>query len=138
METIKILKITCTSSVQFFFQTHSKVVYHYINRRVAKHTDPTDIAITYVCIVRRKRTIQTRKSNTQGRRDQENECYDPGKLDRVEALQQYCAQWSIGANPSVELVLRQILEQVMSGKLEAGFEICGHSDPGKLEAGFEV
>lgn len=90
-----------------------------------------------MCIVRRKRTIQTRKSNTQGRRDQENECYDPGKLDRVEALQQYCAQWSIGANPSVELVLRQILEQVMSGKLEAGFEIGGHSDPGKLEVGFE-
>lgn len=82
-------------------------------------------------------TIQPRKSNTQGRRDQENECYDPGKLDCVEALQQYCAQWSIGANPSVELVLRQILEQVMSGKLEAGFEIGGHSDPGKLEAGFE-
>jgi len=43
-----------------------------------------------------------------------------------------------GAKPSVELILRQILEAVTSGKLEAGFELGGHSDPGKLEAGFEL
>ena len=32
-----------------------------------------------------------------------------------------------GAKPSVELILRQILEAVTSGKLEAGFELADHS-----------
>jgi hypothetical protein len=53
----------------FFSQTCRKAVYHCINRRELQNTHPTDIAITYMCIVRRKRTIRPRKSTTQGRGD---------------------------------------------------------------------